>query len=122
MSEPLLVMGLLAVSVLCLVTLVMVVLVTARDFRQTLRKINEVVPQAGRTLQEARRSLEEAHQLLARANVASQKVEAVVHGACDAISGTLSQLTLWRKEAGRFLKGHGGNGAGADPRRHHRRR
>lgn len=122
MPEPALVIVLLAVAVACLVAVVTTALLTARDFRRTLHRINGMLPEADRALREARRSLEGARQLLARADTASRRVEGVVHDACDAVSGTLSQVTLWRKRASRFLKEHVGNGAGADPRRHHRRR
>ena len=106
---------------LCLLAMTVTMVVTAREFRETLRRLNAILPGADDAVQEARQSLREMHQLLARVNTASRKVEAVVHDACEAVSGTIGQVARWRRTARTFLKEHLGNGAGADPRRHHRR-
>ncbi len=113
---------LLLLASLCFLAMTVTMVLTAREFRETLRKFNAILPGADHALQEARQSLREMHQLLARVNTASRKVEAVVHDACEVVSGTIGQVARWRRTAQTFLKTHVGNGAGADPRRHHRRR
>ena len=98
----------LGIATACLVIMTLTILVTAGELR--------------RTLQDARRMFRIGRRLLARADVASGRVEAVLHQACDAATDVLVAIgrvkaraqTLWTK---RF-----GNGAGAEPRRHHRGR
>ena len=122
MPESLPVIMLLGLISLCLVTLVITALLSAHEFRETLRGVNALLPRAGRTLDEAQRSFQQVRQLLTRANRATQDVETVVHETCDAVSGTLNRLKFWKNRAQDALKEHVGNGAGADPRRHHGRR
>lgn len=122
MSESSLAVILLGVITAGFIALVIIVQSTARDLRRTLRRVNEMLPQAGRTLHEARGAFHQARQLIARTNHAAKDVEAVVRETCDTMLDALNRIALWRERAQGFLKEHFGNGAGADPRRHHGRR
>lgn len=122
MPESLPVIMLLGIITCCLVTLAITAVVSAREFRETLRGINALLPRAGQTLDEAHRSFQQVRQLLTKANRVTQATETVVHETCDAVAGTLSRFKSWKERAQAFLKEHVGNGAGADPRRHHGRR
>ncbi|MBI3022068.1 MAG: hypothetical protein HYY59_08730 [Candidatus Omnitrophica bacterium] len=122
MPESLPVTMLLGIITCSLVTLVITALLIAREFRETLRRVNALLPRAGRTLDEAHRSFQQARHLLTKANRITQEMETVIHETCDAVAETLGRFKSWRERAQSFLKEHVGNGAGVDPRRHHGRR
>ena len=113
---------LLGIVTACLVILTLTVLVTAGELRRTLRRLNLMLPETAQAVHDARRMFRQGRRLLARADAAAGRVEAIIHQACDAATDMLGAIgrfktrtqTLWTK---RF-----GNGAGADPRRHHRGR
>lgn len=108
---------LLGVISLCLIVMTVTVVRLTCDVRTTLRRVNLILP-------EARRSLQHVRRLLTRTNRATQHVEAVIHAACDTASGALTQMGRWKDRArvvvSRYI-GNGGHGAGAVPRRRHRR-
>ena len=112
----------LVIATACLVLLTFTVLVTAGELRRTLRRLNAMLPETAQAVHDARRMFRQGRRLLARADAAAGRVEAVLQQACDAATDVLGAIgrfktrtqTLWTK---RF-----GNGAGADPRRHHRGR
>ena len=123
MPETSLVTILLGVISVCLIAITVTALLTAREFRMTLRRINVMLPRADRALQDAQRALSLMRQCVTRADLAAQRVEAVVHAACDAASEAVTRFNQWRDHAQQFLTHRfgNGNGAGSAPRPHHRR-
>ena len=121
MPEAALVTLLLGVISVCLVAITVTALVTAREFRMTLRRINTMLPRADRALQDAQRSLTLMRQCVTRADLAAQRVEAVVHAACDVASEAVTRFSRWKGQAQQFFTARFGNGAGSEPRPHHRR-
>ena len=116
-----------AIILLCLVSLCLLAMTvtmawTAREFRQTLRRLNVMLPRADRALHDAGRSFHQARQLLVHANRATRRIEGAVRLACDTTLDTVHHVALWKRRLQGFLHEHAGNGAGADSRRHHRRR
>ena len=122
MTETPLWLLLLWITTACLVVMTLTILVTAGELRRTLRRLNVMLPETAQAVRDARRLLRQGRRLLARADAASRYVEAVIRQACDAATDALGAIgrfkartqTLWTK---RFR-----NGAGAEPRRHHRSR
>ena len=111
MGEPVLPILFLGVIAVCLVIITITMTATASRLRLILRRIDAVLPSTEQAVREFRQSFRQARHLLAIANQAMRRVEVVVQRGCDAASGALDRL------------GFGiGNGAGADPRRHHRGR
>ena len=108
---------LLAVIALCAVILTATLLVTASDMRRVLRRVTLILPEAEEALRQTNRSLTHLRKLLTHANSASQRVEAVVHQACDAASDALERVNAVKDRVMDFLSGHAGNGAGVGPRR-----
>ncbi|MBI3321856.1 MAG: hypothetical protein HYZ91_06280 [Candidatus Omnitrophica bacterium] len=121
MSDSSLAIILLGVLTGCLVAITFTIWLTARELRQTLRHVNRVFPQADRALREARRSLHGVHEILTRANRSAHDVERVIRRACETVSGVLERVAAFPHRAQEFLSGQFGNGAGAEPRQHHRR-
>ena len=121
-ETPLLWLPLLGIVTACLIAMTLAILVIAGELRRTLRRLNVMLPETARAVHDARRMFRQGRRLLARADVAAGRVEAILHQACDAATDVLGAIgrfktrtqTLWTK---RF-----GNGAGAEPRRHHRGR
>ena len=99
----------------CLLVMTVTMVTTACQFRATLRRFHAVLP-------DAHRSFRETLRLLRRANAAAQRMEGAVTSVSHVVSGALDHVTELRRKAQRFLQEHGGNGAGADPRRHRSRR
>ena len=96
-------------------------IITACFFVMTLT----IVVTAGelrRALQDARRMFRQGRRLLARAGIASGHVEAVIHQACEAATGALDAIGHFRTRAQALWTKQVGNGAGAEPRQHHRGR
>ena len=116
MAETPLLTVFLGVICLCLISLTAVLLVTARELRLTLRRINAMLPDAGTTLHEAGRALIQLRRLVSRANVAAREVETVVHRACEMASETLEQFDLARERARAAFTKWVRNGAGVEPR------
>lgn len=92
----------------CLTILTMTVVITAAELRRTLR--------------DTRVSLRHVRRLLVRADRATNAVEAIVQQIYETATDTIGQFTRLRRRAQAFWVGHAGNGAGVDPRSHHRRR
>ena len=90
----------------CVVALTVTVVITAAEFRRTLR--------------DTRAFLQHARRLLAKADRPLAAVEVVVQQICAAVTDTINQITRLRRRAQAFWVGHVGNGAGVDPRSHHR--
>ena len=105
-----LIIPLLAVICACVLILTLTVVYLACDVRMMLRRINAILP-------DAHRSFREAHQMFTRLNRASQLVEGVMSTVSQAMTGVLGRLGQRGERVGNF-----GNGAGVDPRRHHRSR
>ena len=122
MSDSTVITFLLGLLVVCACVLTGTVVVTARQLRGTLRRLNTVLPAAEQALQEAHRSLRQVHRLLATANGAVERVDAVTHRAIDAATGAAEWVAQWKRRAQRLFSEHAGNGAGADPRSHRRSR
>ena len=96
MAESSLVLVLLGLMAGCLMVLTGVVVVTARDLRQTLQRINQ--------------TLDEGHAFLARVNTIAQ-----------CVVGVFEPLMFLKRQVESLFIERIGNGAGAEPRRHHRR-
>ena len=112
----------LAVISLCLLAITLTVDMTARELRQTLRRLSVMLPEADLARRDARRSLHRINRVLARADAAGRHLESVVHQMCDTASGTLERFASFGASARRFWLEHVGNGAGEEPRRRHRSR
>jgi hypothetical protein len=93
----------------------------AAELRRTLRRIELVAPEARGMLREARAALRQSRRLLSRGANAGRQVEAVVLQACEVAGEALERLGRMREAAGRLLTLRTRNGAGAEPRAHHRR-
>ena len=98
----------LGIATVCLVTITLTMLVLAGELRQTL--------------QDGRRTFRQGRRLLARANAATGRVEAVIHQACDAAADALGAIGRLKTRTRMLWMKRFGNGAGAEPRRHHRGR
>ena len=117
---PELLVMLMAISNILLIILAVVAIGTALDLRATLRRVNGVLPDAEATLRDARHILHRTRQMAQRGDVAAKHVAAVVHQACEALSGVLERVApLKASMEGLFFRRHH-NGAGSGPRRHHR--
>ena len=101
------------------VTLTVALLVTARDLRATLQRLQGILPACDQTVHEARHTLAEARQLLTRTNNTTRHVESVVHQACTVASDALAQVGAWKDRAQQAWGGRLGNGARSRPRRKH---
>ena len=115
MSESPLILALLATSTLCLVAMTIAVLLTSRELRRTLRRVNTLLPRADRALQEV-------HRLLTTVNHAAQHVETMMQRVRSAMSTTLEHVQGWTSQVERLWVNRFGNGAGAASRHQHRRR
>ena len=113
---------LLGLLVVCACVLTGTVVVTARQLRGTLRRLNTVLPAAEQALQEAHRSLRQIHRLLATVNGAVERLDTITHHAVDAATGAAEWLVQWKRRAQHLFSEHKGNGAGAEPRSHRRSR
>ena len=111
----------LGVMSLCAVAMTAAVLLISRDLHRALRRVNAMAPAADEALREAQRAFRHARRLLARAGRTVQPVEAIVRQACEAAAETLQRFRALRLSTERLLGKWVGNGAGAEPRRHHRR-
>ena len=115
MSEGWLIFFLSVMSV-CLTTMTVTLLVTARDLRATLRRLHDMLPRADRTLQEAHHSLRLVRQLLIRADDSTRRIEAVLARACEASLEVFDQFARWRQRTQRFFTKQFGNGSRGEPR------
>ena len=79
------VLFLLAVIALCLIVITVLAIRTAAELRRTLRRINALMPSAGRTLRET-------GELLASTTRISQHVESIIEKASGAASETVDGL------------------------------
>ena len=105
MSEMTLVILFLAVLSVCAITLTFTMLMTTAELRRALRQMNH--------------SLGQLQRLLGRAGRTAERVDSVVQQACKAASGALERFARVKEHVEEFFHGHGGNGAGAGPRRRH---
>ena len=109
MSETSIFLTMLGVITVCCLAVTVTLARTAWDVRGTLR--------------EARRSLRDARRLIVRADRVSRDVERLAHRACEIAASALERMARWPGRArGLFSGEHVGNGAGVEPRRHHRSR
>ena len=109
MPETTVFLILLGVITVCCLAMTVTLAWTAWDVRGTLR--------------EARRSLRYARRLIVRADRVSRDVERLAHRACEIAASALERMARWPGRARGFFSGeHVGNGAGAEPGRHHRSR
>ena len=117
-------LGLLFLGILtaCLLVITLTIFVTAGELRRTLRRLNVMLPDAARAMHDARRMLRRGRRLLARADAASGYVEAVIRQACDAATDVLNAIGRFKTRTEMLWTKRFGNGAGAEPRRHHRGR
>ena len=122
MTDSALTVLLLGVIAACAVAATACILMTARDLRAALRRLNTVLPEAEGTLRETRHALRQARRLLARGDNASRHVEAVILRACEAASEALERLGHVREAATHLFTMRTGNGTRAEPRPNHSRR
>ena len=115
MSDSALIAALLGLIGACLLVMTVTMVTTACQFRATLRRFHALLP-------DAHRSFRQSLRLLRRANAAAQHVEGAMTSVSHAVLGALDRVGELKRKAQRFLQEHGGNGAGADPRRHRRGR
>lgn len=115
MAESTLLLALLTISTLCLVAITIAILLTSRELRQTLRRVNALLPRADRALQEV-------HRLLTTVNTAAGHVETMMQRVRHAMSTTLEHVQGWTSQVERLWVNRFGNGAGAASRHQHRRR
>jgi len=94
---------------------------TARDMRRALRRVNAILPSAEQALRDVHRALHHVRRLLTRADQASRRVEIIVHQACDTAEDVVERVSALKQQAQHSLGKWLGNGAGAGPRRHHRK-
>lgn len=87
---------LLAVIAGCLLVITALALQTAAAVRHTLRRVNTLLPSAGRTLRAT-------SDLLASTNRMSQRVESIVEKAAGATSETVDGLLSLKARITRFL-------------------
>jgi hypothetical protein len=97
--------GLLGLICACLLLLTATALLLAHDLRRTLRQVSVLVRHSNQAVTGARR-------ILARAEVATGRINRIVAQACAAAEGAMGGLTK--------LLGNG-NGAGEGPRSRYRR-
>ena len=112
----------LGIATACLLVLTLTVLVTAGELRRTLQRLNVMLPETAQAVHDARRLLRQGRHLLARADAVSGYVEAVIRQACDAATDALGAVGRFKARTQALWTKRFGNGAGAEPRRHHRRR
>ena len=122
MLDPVVFPALLLIVIACVLAMTITIVLTAREFRRTLRRVNAILPGADRAIRETHQSLEQVRRLLTKTNHASAHIEAVIHQACDAASDTLRRFMRVKEQAQALWSARFGNGAGAEPRRHHRSR
>lgn len=120
MSEASLALIFLAAMSLSLLVTTVAVLILARDVRVMLRALRSALPEAKQAIREARQSLRHVRRMLTAADRATERVEAVIHTACGVASDSLDRLTRAQHTVESFWMKRFGNGAGAEPRRHHR--
>ena len=113
---------LLGVMTGCLAMITITIVLTTRDLRQTLRRVETALPLADQTLRDLHRSLRSVRRMLTRADRLTSHVEAVVDHMCDAAQVSLDRFMGWKTYVQTLFKGVFENGAGAEPRSHHRRR
>src|SRR3989338_3573474 len=121
MMDPSLNSALLVVIAACAVALTVCVLTTAREFRNALRRLDAVLPEAEGALREARHALRQTRRLLSRGDSATRHVEAVVLRACEVASGALERLSRVREAATHLFTMSTRNGTRGEPRFQHRR-
>ena len=113
---------LLSLATACLFIMTLAILMIAGDLRLALRRLNAMLPEAAQAVHDARRVFRLGRRLLARADVAAGHVQGVIHQACDAATDALGAIGRVQTRTQMFWAKRFGNGAGAEPRRHHRRR
>ena len=113
---------LLSLATACLFIMTLAILMIAGELRLTLRRLNAMLPEAAQAVHDARRMFRQGRRLLTRADAATGHVEAVIHQACDATTDVLGAIGRFQARAGTLWAKRFGNGAGAEPRRHHRGR
>ena len=119
--ESPLALSLLVLNSACLALIAAAVVCIACELRDTLRRLNVVLPEADRTLREARRAIHHVRRITASGQHAAQRLERVVHRACDAASEALDQMVSVKQRTIHALLGRFGNGTRAEPRPRHRR-
>ena len=122
MTETPLWLLLLGIATACLLVLTLTAIVTAAEVRRTLRRLNAMLPETAQAVHDVHRFFRQGRRLLARVDAASGYVEAVVRQACDAATDALGAFGRLKTRTQALWTKRFGNGTGAEPRRHHRRR
>ena len=102
---------------LCFVTLTFLFIITTKQVRKTLIKIQQLLPACEETVAQAQRTFAEAQQLLHRTNRATHHVEELVERTQQGASVIVDNLLLMKDRAQAFLKERFGNGVRHRPRR-----
>ena len=110
---------------LCAIALTWSVVMTTFEWRCTLRRVNELLPDAQLMVKEAKRSLAHLRRVIERTEHVSKQVEAVALKTCDTVSGVVEQVAALKLQAehsvGRWF-GTNGHGTGVDARSRRRSR
>ena len=112
----------LGVIAVCLVAMTAALCVTAWELRTTLRRTNAMLRHAEAAWREARQALRYGRRVLVRVGGVAAYAEAAAARLHDATSGALERMTTFGRHVRTLFGVQVGNGAGADPRRRHRRR
>lgn len=112
----------LAIISCCALVTTFALCLTARELRQTLWRVNALLPSAGRAVRVASRSVQRINRWVTRADQAAQHVEGVIHRACEAATQALDRWTALRGGDRGWRGSRVTNGARAEPRQHHRHR
>ena len=112
MSEWSLILLLLGVICASILAMTIALVVTARDLRRTLQRVQGMLPACDATVHEAR-------QLLTRTNNATRHIESVVHHVCAMATEAMAQVGSWKAGAQHLWGGRLGNGARSRSRRKH---
>ena len=121
MAETSLIVVLLGFISICTVAVTMVLAITARDVRRTLRRVNAMLPRCDEAIRDFHHAMSQAHQVLRHATQITRHIDAVVSKACTAALDVLEPVLTWKDRTQAFIAEQFGNGARSGPRRHDRK-
>ncbi len=111
------------ILLLCAIAVTWSIVITTFELRCSLRRINELLPDAEMVVKEAKRSLTHIRRFIARTDHVSKEVEAVALRACETVSEVVERVVALKSQAehsvGRWF-GTNGHGTGNGSRSHRR--
>ena len=114
MSDAPITLIFLGVITVCLIAITVMLLLTMRDLRRTLERLDALLPTGHQVLRQAR-------VILSHANRAVHGLEAVIQHACETATDAMAEVDRWRQKARSLFIDHVGNGARLEPRRQYRK-